>query len=126
MKKLTIVLALTVFAFNGAKAQVANSSVEKIETIFLQDLGNLRFKLSFENPLRQKTQISLLDKNDNLYFNDFAGNDTRYSRSFNLSNLEDGVYSFVISSGTDKITKEFIISTQTSRGISLALTANKK
>ncbi len=122
MKKLIIVLGLAMLAFVDVKAQTV--AIEKIDNIFLQDLGNLRFKLTFENPLRQKTQIALLDKNNNLYFNDFAGNDTRYSRSFNLSNLEDGVYSFVISNGTDKITKEFIISTQTSRGISLA--SNRK
>ena len=37
-----------------------------------------------------------------------------------LSDLADGEYTFVVETGKDKLTKEFVIKTQTFRGITLA------
>jgi hypothetical protein len=86
----------------------------------VQDMGNLRFKLAFENPLRQKTKISILDNNNEEFFSDYATGDAQYVRAFNLSNLADGEYTFVVEIGREKLTKELVIKTQTFRGVSLA------
>jgi hypothetical protein len=125
MKTLALVLALaTATATEGmaqTKAASGNvSSSDKVSNLSVEDLGNLRFKLAFENPLRQKTQIYLLDKNKDIFFNEYSTGVAQYIRAFNLSDLADGEYTFVVESGKDKLTKDFVIKTQTFRGVSLA------
>jgi hypothetical protein len=129
MKALAIVLGLALAATTEGMAQTKAasgkiSSSDKTANLTVQDLGSLRFKLTFENPLRQKSQIYLLDKDNNVFFNEYSTGDAQYIRAFNLSDLADGEYTFVVETGKDKLKKDFVISTQTFRGISLA--ANRK
>ena len=125
MKTLTVVLALATATVTEGFAQAKTTSGEisasaKITNLNVQDLGNLRFKLAFENPLRSKTQIALFDKNNEVFFSDYSVGDAKYSKAFDLSNLTDGEYTFVVGSGKDKLTQTFVISTKIFRGISLA------
>ncbi|MFN3489419.1 MAG: hypothetical protein ACK4YV_09805 [Emticicia sp.] len=134
MKKLALVLALasaivTATATQGmAQAKAASgtpaagkiSSAATVTNLSVQDMGSLRFKLAFENPLRQKTKIYLLDKDSNVLFDEYTFGNTQYVRAFNLSNLADGEYTFVVESGTEKVKKDFAITTKTFRGVSLA------
>ena len=129
MKKLALVLALastivTATATQGmAQAKAASgkiSSTATVTNLSVQDMGSLRFKLAFENPLRQKTKIYLLDKDSNVLFDEYTYGNTQYVRAFNLSNLVDGEYTFVVESGKDKMKKDFAITTKTLRGVSLA------
>lgn len=129
MKALAIVLGLALTATTEGMAQTKAasgkiSSSDKVTNLTVQDLGSLRFKLTFENPLRQKTQIYLLDKDNNVFFNEYSTGDAQYIRAFNLSDLADGEYTFIVETGKDKLKKDFVISTQTFRGISLA--SNRK
>ncbi|WP_435354617.1 hypothetical protein [Emticicia sp. SJ17W-69] len=125
MKKLALVLALAAATATEGMAQTKAasgkvSSSDKVSNLNVQDLGSLRFKLAFENPLRQKTQIYLLDKNKDIFFNEYATGTAQYVRAFDLSNLADGEYTFVVESGKDRLTKDFVIKTNTFRGVSLA------
>lgn len=134
MKKLTLVFALasTIVAATAtqgmAQAKAASgkpaagkiSSTAKVTNLSVQDMGSLRFKLAFENPLQQKSKIYLLDKENNVLFDEYTNGKTFYVRAFNLSNLVDGKYTFVVESGKDKVKKDFAITTQTFRGVSLA------
>ncbi len=123
IKALAIVLTLATATTEGMAQKAVSgkaSSTEKVSNLSVQDLGSLRFKLAFENPLKQKTKISIVDKENNVFFNDYSTGDTQYVKAFNLANLSDGDYSFVVESGNDKLTKEFVIRTQTFRGIALA------
>ena len=125
MKKLALVLALaSATATQGmAQAKAASgkiSSTATVTNLSVQDMGSLRFKLAFENPLRQKTKIYLLDKDSNVLFDEYTYGNTQYVRAFNLSNLVDGEYTFVVESGKDKMKKDFAITTKTLRGVSLA------
>ena len=129
MKTLVIVLALAAAATTQGMAQMKATSgkisiSDKVSNLNVQDLGSLRFKLAFENPSKQKIKISLVDKENNVFFNDYSMGDTQYVKAFNLANLADGEYAFVVESGNDKLTKEFTIKTQILRGISLA--SNRK
>ena len=124
IKALAIVMTLATATTEGiAQTKVASGKVSTSENgskLNVQDLGSLRFKLAFENPLKQKTKISLVDKENNIFFNEYSAGDAQYVKAFNLSNLADGEYTFVVESGKDKLTKDFVIKTQTFRGISLA------
>lgn len=125
MKKLALVLALaSATATQGmAQAKAASgkiSSTATVTNLSVQDMGSLRFKLAFENPLRQKTKIYLIDKDSNVLFDEYTYADAQYVRAFNLSNLVDGEYTFVVESGKEKLKKDFAITTKTLRGVSLA------
>jgi hypothetical protein len=135
MKKLALVLTIAATIVSAtatqgmaqAKAAAGVPAVGKISStttsftnLSVKDMGSLQFKLAFENPLRQKTKISLIDKERNVLFDEYMHQNTQYVRAFNLSNLADGEYTFVIESGKDKMEKDFTISTKTLRGVSLA------
>jgi hypothetical protein len=89
-------------------------------SLSVQDLGSLRFKLIFENTSKQKTKISLVDKENNVFFYDYPTNDPHYVKAFDLSNLIDGEYAFVVELGTEKLKKDFVISTKSFRSIALS------
>ncbi len=122
IKALAIILTLATATTEGFAQTKASGKVSttKASTLEVQDMGNLRFKLAFENPLKQKAKISLLDKDNEVFFYDYTISDAQYVKAFNLSNLTDGKYTFVVQTGSEKLTKEFVIKTQTFRGISLA------
>jgi hypothetical protein len=105
-----------------AQTKVAAGKVNSTEknSLNVQDLGSLRFKLAFENPSKQKTKLSLVDKENNVFFNDYPTNDAQYVKAFDLSNLLDGEYAFVVELGNEKLKKDFVISTKSFRGIALS------
>jgi len=105
----------------GTPAAGKISSITNFTNLSVKDMGSLQFKLAFENPLRQKTKISLIDKDRNVLFDEYMHENTQYVRAFNLSNLADGEYTFVVESGKYKMKKDFVISTKTLRGVSLAI-----
>ncbi len=129
MKKSALVLALAAAIISAtategmAQAKAASgktTSTATVTNLSVQDMGSLRFKLAFENPLRQKTKIYLLDKENNVLFDEYTYGDNQYVRAFNLSNLADGEYTFVVESGKEIVKKDFAITTKTLRGVSLA------
>ncbi len=124
VKALAVVFTLATATTEGMAQTKATSgkisSSAKVSNLSVENLGSLRFKLAFENPLKQKAKISLVDKENNVFYNDYSVGDAQYVKAFDLTNLADGEYSFVIESGKDKLTKDFVIKTQTFRGISLA------
>jgi hypothetical protein len=123
IKALAIVFALGTATTEGMAQKAASGKVistEKVTNLSVEDLGSLRFKLAFENPLKQKAKISLVDNENNEFYKDYSAGDAQYVKAFDLSDLADGEYTFVVESGKDKLTKEFAIKTQTFRGISLA------
>jgi hypothetical protein len=105
-----------------AQTKVAAGKVTSTEknSLSVQDLGGLRFKLAFENPSKLKTKISLIDKENNVFFFHYPTNDAQYVKAFDLSNLLDGEYSFIVELGTEKLKKDFVITTKSFRGIALA------
>jgi hypothetical protein len=124
LKALAIVMTLATATTEGIAQTKATSgkiaSSEKTSNLSVQDLGSLRFKLAFENPLKQKMKITLVDKENNVFYNEYSVGNIQYVKAFDLTNLADGEYTFVVESGKDKSTKDFVIKTQTFRGISLA------
>jgi len=104
----------------GTPAAGKISSISEVTNLSVKDMGSLHFKLAFENPLRQKTKISLIDKDRNVLFDEYMHENTQYVKAFNLSNLADGEYTFLVESGKDKQKKDFTISTKTLRGIFMA------
>ncbi|MFN3850730.1 MAG: hypothetical protein ACK4NY_14950 [Spirosomataceae bacterium] len=119
----TVVLAIGIAAISNisfANGNVGNGETpnEKPATAFaakINEVGTLRFKVEVANPSRQKTTIALQDDNGNVLFSEYSFTDSQYSKVFDLTNLVDGDYTFVIVSGKEKINKAFSIQTKTNR-----------
>lgn len=126
MKALVVAIAIIASAstsFAQKNSSTSNGKVSATETVAnlsVKDLGGLRFKLSFENPTKQKAQIYLVDNDRTVFYNEYAGGNAQYAKAFNLNNLSDGEYTFVVETPTEKISQNFVIRTQVNRGATLA------
>ncbi|GAB3513530.1 hypothetical protein [Emticicia fontis] len=127
MKALVVAIAIIAASASTSFAQTSKSTSngkvsasEKVANLSVKNLGGLRFKLSFENPTKQKAQIYLVDNDRVVYFNEYATGDAQYSKAFNLTNLADGEYTFVVETPTEKVTQNFVIRTEINRGATLA------
>ena len=125
MKALVVAIAIIATSASTSFAQTSTSTgkvsaTEKVANLNVQNLGSLRFKLSFENPTKQKAQIYLVDKDHVVYYQEYASGDAQYTKAFNLTNLVDGEYTFVVETPTEKVSQNFVIRTQINRGATLA------
>ena len=125
MKALVVAIAIIASSTSNSFAQFSASTEkastsDKVANLNIQNLGGLRFKLTFENPSKQKAQVYLLNKDRTVFYNEYAYGNTQYMKAFNLSNLTDGEYTFVVETGTEKLTQNFIIRTEINRGVTLA------
>ncbi|MFD2521749.1 hypothetical protein [Emticicia soli] len=126
MKALVVAIAIIASAstsFAQKNSSTSNGKVSAVETVAnlsVKDLGGLRFKLSFENPTKQKAQIYLVDNDRTVFYNEYAAGDAQYAKAFNLNNLADGEYTFVVETPTEKVSQNFVIRTQINRGATLA------
>ena len=75
------------------------------------DSNSMRFRITIENPGQHAVSISI-NHGDDILFQDIAGK-APYDYIYNLSDLEDGDYSIVVSSGKEKISRNIRIQTDT-------------
>ena len=80
-------------------------------TIKQTNAGEMRFRITVVNPSDRPLSISIQHGHDVL-FEDLTARPT-YENVFNLSDLEDGDYVVLISSGKEKITRTIHIQTET-------------
>lgn len=119
MKKIIITVALLMgvsgatFANNHMKI-VKVASITETADLNLKALSGLKFVLS-ANKVEQRTIISLLDEDKSILFSEYAERNGDYSKIFDLSNLADGQYTFVVTNGSEKNTKTFEIKTSVER-----------
>lgn len=118
IKVLAVVLTLATATTEGMAQNVATGKVSSLaaSNLSVQDMGGLRFKLAFENPLKQKTKVTIVDKENTVFFNDYPTPTAQYVKAFNVSDLADGDYTFIVETGTEKMKKDFVIRTQSFRG----------
>lgn len=123
MKKTIITFAL-MMGVSGATIANNDMKIVKVASITegtelnLKVLNNLKFVLS-ANKVEQRTIISLLDKEKSVLFSEFADTTGDYSKIFDLSNLVDGKYTFVVRTGGETIEKTFEIKTSVERSVIL-------
>lgn len=119
MKKTIITLALLMgvsgatFANNHMKIVNVASVVETTD-LNLKALSGLKFMLT-ANKVEQRTTISLLNNNNDVLYSEYADINGDYNKVFDLSNLADGEYRFVLKNGNEKIEKTFEIKTNVER-----------
>ncbi|TLV01097.1 hypothetical protein [Dyadobacter luticola] len=113
MKKvfLTIAVLVGVSAANLSIAgEKANTSIELVST------GELKFKLSLDN-VKERSSIVIKDFGGDTVYSSNLPKSENFSKVFDLSNLSDGTYTFVINNGGEISSKPFSISTETKRQV---------
>nr|WP_295933254.1 hypothetical protein [uncultured Dyadobacter sp.] len=120
MKKaiLTIAVLVGVSAANltiaADKVKENNASIELVST------GELKFKLSLET-VKERSSLVIKDYTGTIVYSTSIPKSENYSKIFDLSNLADGNYSFVINNGSEISTKPFVISTETKRQVTAVI-----
>ncbi|MPR34253.1 hypothetical protein [Salmonirosea aquatica] len=122
MKRIILVAAvwMGVSAANLATANSINPSTE-VRTDGTVDMSvetfkDMKFKLTIKN-LSNRSYIAIKRSTGETLYSEYASKTESYTKVFDLSNLADGKYAFVIESGNGNIEKPFTISTETTRTV---------
>jgi hypothetical protein len=121
MKNTILAVVLMMGVSAATTTAIANDDMKIVEVknfeandLNIIALKGLKFKLSVNN-VEKRTLISLVNEEKEVLFSEYAALNGDYSKIFDLSNLTDGKYSFILRTGGDKVTKEFEIKTTTKR-----------
>ena len=118
MKKLLKTLAVVLLTSATAFASVTDDkmAIKEIDTfaIGMYKLKNTsKIRLMLDKFRSSAVSVILLDESGNILHRDFiTKKQMDYSKTFDLSRLTDGTYTFVIESGTEKETRDVVIETK--------------
>lgn len=114
MKKtiLTIAVLLGVSAANLTIA--ADKNKENNASIELVSNSELKFKLTLDT-VKERSSLVIKDFNGDIVYSTALPKSENYSKIFDLSNLADGNYSFIVNNGGETSAKPFVIATETKR-----------
>jgi hypothetical protein len=115
MKKAILTIAVLV-GVSAANLSLANEKAKENNAIELIAGSELKFKLTLEN-VKERSSVTIKDFGGDVVYSTSIPKSENYSKVFDLSNLADGNYSFIINNGSEVSTKPFSISTETKRQV---------
>ncbi len=120
MKKTILTIAVLV-GVSAANFSIANDKVkENNSSIELVSSSELKFKLTLDN-VKERSSLTIKDFNGDIVYSTSLPKSENYSKIFDLSNLADGNYSFIINNGNEISSKPFVISTETKRQVTAVI-----
>ena len=117
MKKLFKTLAVVLLASATTFAAVAGDkmAIKEIDTfsIGMYKMKNTsQVRLMLDKLENSVVSVKLTDEAGNVIHSEFVTKkQTNYSKSFDMSKLADGIYTFTIENGAEKETREITVST---------------
>lgn len=121
MKKIILVAAvgMGVFATSLCNAQTNNVAVAQTSERGTIDLSvkaykDMKYRL-FVGKLSEHSHIAIKRESGEVLYNEYIAKAGVYSKIFDLSNLADGNYTFVVESNEASAEKAFAIKTETTR-----------
>ncbi|WP_254561152.1 DUF3244 domain-containing protein [Dyadobacter diqingensis] len=114
MKKTILAIAVLVgistasFSFAGEKVNTNAAAIELVSA------DNLTFRLKLDS-VKEKSSVTIKDENGTVLYSSAIPKSENYSKVFDLSNLLDGNYTFIVNNGTEITEKPFVIATETKR-----------
>ncbi|TDB63774.1 hypothetical protein [Arundinibacter roseus] len=122
MKKTILVAAVwmgvSAASFAGINTNTNGSAIEVREDnavdLNVEAFQDLKFKLSVKN-LSNRTYIAIKKSTGEVLYSEYTGKAENYTKIFDLSNLLDGEYVFVVETGKGYVEKPFSITTETTR-----------
>lgn len=116
MKKLILTVAVLV-GVSAANLSVAGEKVaNNAAAIELVSSTDLKFKLTLEN-VKERSSLIIKDNDGVVVYSTAIPRAEKYSKIFDLSNLLDGNYNFIVNNGGDVTAKPFAIATETKRSV---------
>lgn len=116
MKK-TILSIAVLMGVSAANLTFANNNVtDNTAAIELVSSSDLKFKLTLDN-VKEKSSLVIKDSFGSIVYSTNIPKSENYSKIFDLSNLSDGNYSFIVNNGNEVTAKPFAISTETKRQV---------
>ena len=94
---------------DGPKAET------KAAPVSIREVGNLKFKVSLNQPSNERVVVSIVDDSNNKLYNGTLNKKDQAGRVYDLSQLADGRYVIEVAYGKERITQSFAIQTQVSR-----------
>ncbi|GGM80048.1 hypothetical protein GCM10010967_09790 [Dyadobacter beijingensis] len=121
MKKTILAIAVLV-GVSAANFSIAADKVKEnnAASIELVSGAELKFKLSLES-VKERSSLVIKDFTGTVVYSTSIPKSENYTKIFDLSNLADGNYSFVINNGSEITTKPFAISTETKRQVTAVI-----
>ena len=116
MKKLILSVAVLVGVSTASFSFSADKVSNKAAAIELVSSSDLKFKLTLEN-VKERSSVVIKDNDGGVVYSTSIPQTEKYTKIFDLSNLLDGNYSFIVSNGGEVTSKPFAISTETKRQV---------
>lgn len=122
MKRIILVAAvwMGVSAANLVTANTINPSTElrtdATVDVSVETFKDMKFKLTVKN-LSNRSYIAIKRATGEVLYSEYAGKTENYTKVFDLSNLSDGKYTFVVETGNGNMEKPFTITTETTRTV---------
>jgi hypothetical protein len=114
MKKLILTVAVLV-GVSAANLAVAGEKVSNnAAAIELVSSTDLKFKLTLDN-VKERSSVVIKDSDGIVVYSTSIPKSEKYTKIFDLSNLLDGNYNFVVNNGGEVTKKPFAIATETKR-----------
>jgi uncharacterized protein YegP (UPF0339 family) len=113
-------LSAITFISNAADTSVAPTKSKTFEVGIYQSVNTLKMNVMIEKSTDKDLTVVLKDKNGEILASETVNkNDKTYHAKFDMSQLEDGKYTFEFTKGNEKVTKEVQLSTKTDRQIAM-------
>lgn len=122
MKRIILVAAvwMGVSAANLATANTISpateTSTDATVDVRLETFKDMKFKLTVKN-LSNRSYIAIKRATGEVLYTEYASKTENYSKVFDLSNLADGKYTFLVETGNGTKEKPFTITTETTRTV---------
>ena len=82
----------------------------------LETFKDMKFKLTVKN-LTNRSYIAIKRNTGEVLYSEYASKTETYTKVFDLSNLSDGKYTFVVETANGNLEKPFTITTETTRTV---------
>ncbi len=115
-------MAIILATFGSVSANSTKSEIygDPIKTITIKQFDNLKFKVTVSDEKSAIASLAIKDKDGNEIYTDYLHVNQLNNKLYDLSNLTDGTYTFIVKIG-NKIEKNTVyISTQVNRSALVA------
>ena len=124
MKKRNVMaLAIILASFGSVNAKVNNTILTEDPTskITIKQMQSLKFKVVVNEVTDTFASLKIVDANGNEIFSDKMDVTHLKTKLYDLSNLTDGTYTFIVKAGNIIETQKVFISTQINRSALVAM-----
>ncbi|GHB88433.1 hypothetical protein GCM10007390_50690 [Persicitalea jodogahamensis] len=108
--------ANTVSAKNTTDRAAIEVREEGTVNMTVKTYKDMKFRLTVQD-LTSRLYIAIKNSSGEVLYSEYARETENYSKIFDLSNLSDGEYAFVVETDKGKAEKAFTVNTETTRSV---------